>query len=173
MRTFQARLAAKLNKISQKLADNSISLMGTATDVIRLKSKKNNFGDIISRSLEDIDVVEIRFPALKEVPMWRFDSNGVPQQSVDIHSGEYQPFKSIVPLQFKLDQDDILIKFFENPQGDKPLVLVLQVKDVLGTFGDRSIIYQQYNISYYDEQIETEIWEWVLKAAQRRGLLGW
>lgn len=175
MRTFQARLAKKLNNISQKLSDNNFSRMGTATDVIRIKANKNNLGDLLSRDVQDLDVLEIRFPPLKDVPMWRFDAgSGIPQLSVNIHDQEeFKPFKAFAPLQYKIDQDDILIKFFENPAGDKPLVLVLQVKDILGTFGDRSIIYQQLNITYYDEQLEEEIWNWCLAAAERRGLLGW
>lgn len=173
MRTFQSRLAAKQNKIAQKLSDNAISLLGTATDVIKITSKKNNMGDLISRTVNDIDVIEIIFPGMVDVPMWRFTKDGVSGSSHDIHSGDIQPFVLAAPLSSRVDQDDILIKFFEDPAGDNPFVLVLQIKDVLGTFGGRSIIYQKMNASYYDEQLEPEIWQWCIEIAERRNLLKW
>ena len=173
MRTFQSRLAAKQNRIAQKLSDNSIGMLGTVTDVFRIKTKKNGMGDLISRTVEDIDVIEIIFPPLKDVPMWRFVGS-TSKQSVDIHSKEeLKPFKAFAPVSAKVDQDDIVVKFFENPATDEPLILILQVKDVLGTFGARSIIYQQINISYYDEQLEPELITWCMEAANRRKILKW
>lgn len=174
MRTFQSRLAAKQNVMAQKLSDNATSLLGTLTDVIRIKLNKNHVGDVNSKIITDIDAVEIIFPPLKDIPMWRFTNNGsLSAQSVDIHEEQPQPFIGAAPVATKVDQGDILIKFFDNPQNDKPLVLVLQVKDVLGTFGQRSIIYQKIQITYYDEQLEPEVWQWCMDAALRRKILKW
>jgi len=170
MRTFQSRLAAKMNRMAQRLSDNMISLLGTVTDVIRVKAKKNNMGDLISRTVDEIDIIEIIFPALKEVPMWRLSGT---RQSQDIHTAEIQPFKAFAPISARVDQDDIIIKFFENPLNDDPLILYLQVKDVLGTFGARTIIHQQINLSYFDEQLEPEIIQWCADAANRRKVLRW
>ncbi len=174
MRTFQSRLAAKQNAIAQKLSDNAISWLGTLTDVIRIKLNKNHVGDVNSKIITAIDAVEIMFPPLKDIPMWRFTNNGsVSSQSADIHGEDKQPMVGAAPVSSKVDQGDIIIKFFDNPMSDKPMVLILQIKDVLGTFGQRSIIFQKLNISYYDEQLEPEIWQWCMDAATRRKILKW
>lgn len=175
MRTFQSRLAAKQNQMAQKLSDNALSMLGTITDVIRVRVKKNHVGDVMSKIIDDIDVVEIMFPPLKDIPMWRFTNSGntISAQAPDIHGDQIQPFICAAPVGAKVDQGDIIIKFFDNPQNDKPMVLVLQIKDVLGTFGQRSIIFQKLNISYYDEQLEPEIWQWCMDAATRRKILKW
>jgi hypothetical protein len=171
MRTWQARLGAKLNKISQKLVDNSILLSGTVTDVFRITGNKNSLGDLNSIVVDNIDVVEIIFPAMKDIPMWRFGTGGLSKLSTA--AKEIEPFECYAPVSSILSQNDILLKFFEHPTGDEPLILVLQVKDVLGTFGARSIIWQKLHVSYFDEGIPTEIVTWCLQMANRRKVLGW
>lgn len=174
MRTFQSRLAAKQNAMAQKLSDNAISLLGTLTDVIRIKLNKNHVGDVNSKIITDIDAVEIMFPPLRDIPMWRFTNNGsLSAQSVDIHEDKPQPMIGAAPITSKVDQGDVIIKFFDNPMNDKPLVLILQIKDVLGTFGQRSIIFQKVQITYYDEQLEPEVWQWCMDASLRRKILKW
>ena len=160
--------------MSQKLADNAVSLLGDLTDVIRIRLNKNRVGDVNSKIVDDIDVAEIIFPAFKDIPMWRFTSDGgLSAQSVDIHDGNIEPMIGYAPVKSGISQGDIIIKFFENPLNDKPLVLILQIKDMLGTFGQRSIICQKVQITYYDEQLEPEIWQWCMSAANRRKILKW
>lgn len=173
-RTFQARLASKVNNISRKLNDNALSLAGVITDVIRIKSKRNIQGDLISRTVESIDTVEIMFPSLRDIPMWRF-LNGTSQQAVNLQGGDAttRVFECGAPISSLIDRDDIIVKFFENPSVDDPLVLVLQVKDILGTYGQRSIVYSKVKMTFYDEVLPDQIKTWCLDMARRRQDLKW
>lgn len=173
-RYFQARLAAKLDTIAQKLTDNSISLTGTITDVIRIASKRSIQGDLLSRTVDDIGLIEIIFPKLTDVPMWRFVTGGHSKLSQPLQSEEHlKMFECLVPISSHVDQDDIIVRFFENPAGDDPLVLVLQAKEILGTFGNRSIIYTKVRFTFFDEELPTQIKEWCLDMARRRLTLTW
>ena len=72
--TFQSRLSSRLNRLSQKLNDNAIRLSGTISDCIKISLKTSPTGDIISRKVEDIDVVPVVFPALKDIPLKKVTS---------------------------------------------------------------------------------------------------
>lgn len=173
-RYFQARLTAHTDKIAQKLNDNSISLTGTITDVIHIKVKRTSQGDIQSRTVETIGLVEVIFPKLVDIPMWRFVSGGFSKLAVPISSEEQlKMFECLVPISSHVDQDDIIVRFFENPAGDDPLVLILQAKDVLGTFGNRSILYTKVRFTFYDEELPQQIKDWCLDMARRRLTLTW
>jgi len=169
MGSFQSRLQAKQNKISQKLIDQSINLTGVMTDVIRIKSVLSKYGDPETRMLESIDVVSIIFPPMKDIPMKRFRNEAVIMSAND--ATKFQPFETYAPVDKKIDQDDILLRFFDNPQGDEPWILPLQVMDVLGTFGARSIVWQKLNLGYYNEKLPQKVYEFCEDLAERREIL--
>jgi hypothetical protein len=175
--TFQARLLAKQGRIAQKLINQQIVLMGVITDVIRITALQTIQGDYISRSIDDLDVVEIAFPALRDVPMRRFNITDVQNISandaVSKEGEEIEPFECYSPVTSLVKQNDIVLKFFENPKGDDPWILPLQVADVMGTFGARSIIWQKMNLVYYSEQLDPQIISWCLEMAKRRSILNW
>ena len=171
MRSFQSRLGAKTDKLIQKLSDNAITLTGSITDVIRITAKLGMMQDIESRVIDGIDVVEIMFPPLKDVPMKRFLSGAKTTSAND--GAKSEPFECYAPISAKINQDDIILKFFENPQGDDPWVLPLEIKEALGTFNTRSIIWQKYLITYYNEEIPQKVYEWCLDMAKRREKLKW
>ena len=170
--TFQSRLSSKLNKVSQKLHDNSIRLSGTISDCIKISMKSSNTGDIISRKIEDIDVIPVVFPALKDIPLKKVISTSSELITVP-YTFEIQPIEVLIPLTAKIDQDDLIIKFYENIEKHDPYIAILQVKDILGTFGARSIIYHKYTLTNYDGNLPPKIVEWVLDMARRRQLLQW
>jgi hypothetical protein len=175
--TFQARLLAKMGRVSQKLVDQQIKLMGVITDVIRITGKFTTQSDYISRTVDDIDIIEIAFPGLTDVPMRRFVMNSgqaiSANDAVSKEGDEQEPFECFAPVTSKVKQDDIILKFFENPIGDDPWLLMLQVSDVMGTFGARSIIWQKLNLVYYSEEIDPQIYTWALDMANRRKILNW
>ena len=175
MSTWQSRLSAKDNHLSQKLVDNSIILSGVSTEVIIINEMLNGVNDPISLSVENIGVINVIFPSLQDVPMRRFIQNGNGSSSISANDGkdEKEPFICYAPIASTVPQGSILLKFFENPTGDAPWILPLKVADVLGTFGSRTIIYQKLNIVYYDTPINSTLYDWLLTMAQRRSLLGW
>lgn len=173
-RTWQSRLQANNNKIAQKLADNAIRNAGTITDLIRIRQDKNKMGDVISSFVDNIDIVEIMFPALTEIEMKRFSLTNTPPISANNAADEdKQPFECYAPIDTLVAQDDIILKFFQNPNSDLPWILPLQIKDSLGSFGGWSIQWIKLKATYYDEPIPTEVLNFCVQFATRRGILGW
>lgn len=171
--SFQARLAAKQNKLSQKLIGNSIRLSGTITDVIRIKAVRTMQQDLVSRTVEDLEVIEMIFPAMANIPMHRFIKNGASYQAVFAKEENVEPFKCFIPSTYQIDQDDIVVKFFDNPAGDEPWLLILQVKDSFGVFGARSIIWSAVSLTYYDELLPEQLIQYCRDIANRRKDLRW
>jgi hypothetical protein len=184
-KTWQARLQAKMNILSQKLLDNAITLAGVSTDVIFIRQNLNNVSDPVSITVDDIDVINIMFPGLKDIPMRRFLFQDNQQFYVanDGAEDEIQPFECYIETKYRVDQGSIILKFFDNPQGstpngttpstEKPWVLPLKISEILGTFGGRSMVYQKCLLVYQDHQIPDQILTWALQLAQRRQILGW
>jgi len=182
--TWQSRLSAVNNRISSKLNDNAIRLAGIATDVIILRTIENKLHDPQAYEVSDIDVVNMIFPAVLEIPIWRFTGQGgVPDFSANDMASPHkeEPIKVFAPSSFKIDQGSLVLRFLDNaqaksfnlPQGTEPWILPLQVKDVIGTFGARSMIWQQLNLSYVDQPLLPQVRTWMLEMANRRGLLQW
>ena len=173
-RTFQSRLSAVQNRLNSKLVDNSIQLAGDITDVILIRNKINELGDVESRIVDNIDVIEMIISGLKDIPMKAF-SLDIPYivSANDSVDKDKQPIIAYAPIKFKVDQDDLIIKLYENPESNLPWVLVLQVKEALGTFGSRTIQWQKLQLSYYDNILTPAIKDYVLQMAERRILLKW
>lgn len=182
--SWQARLQSKMNHLSQKLNDNMIGLMGVVTDVVFIRQNLNKVYDPVSLTVDDVDVINVSFPSLKDIPMRRFlftdDNFYVANNATE---DDVQPFKAYVQTKYRVDQGSIILKFFDNPQGstplgnlptaEKPWVLPLKVAEVLGTFGGRSMIWQQMNLVYLDHMIPDQIMQWCITLANRRNILGW
>jgi hypothetical protein len=183
LKSWQSRLQAKTNALSQKLIDNSITLAGVATDCIFIRQNLSKQYDPVSISVDDIDVVGVMFPPLKDIPMRRFLYNtGHFIQANDAVEDETQPFECYAEVKYRIDQGSILLKFFDNPQTKTPntdekitdpWILPLKVAEVMGTFGGRSIIWQKLNLVYMDEMIPDAIMNWCIQLAQRRQILHW
>jgi len=170
--TFQSRLSSRTNRISQKLNDNTIRLSGTISDCIKITLKLSPIGDIISRKIEDLDVIPVVFPALEDIPLKRVTSATGELVTVP-YTLDIQPIEVLIPLNNKVDQDDLIVKFYENTESHDPYIAVLQVKDILGTFGARTIVYHKYKLTNYDGVLPPKIIEWVLDMARRRQILHW
>jgi len=170
--SFQSRLSSKVNRLSQKLHDNGIRLTGTISDCIKITTNKSDQGDILKRRVDKLDVIPIVFPPLVDVPL-RKVVPATGQSFIIPYTFDIQPIEIMVPLSAKIDQDDLIIKFYENTEGVDPYISILEVKDILGTFGARSIIYQKYKATFFDGELPPQIIAWIMLMAQRRQLLQW
>jgi hypothetical protein len=174
--SFSARLASKMNSLYRKIFDRRIELAGILTDVIRVKVEKTAQLDIASREITGMDLINIIYPRMENLPMRKITrpSDGTTRNA--IYAKEREPFMLVAPITVNVDVDDILIKLYEDVTADhEPWVTVLQVKDILGTFGDRSIIYQKIQATYLDEALPPAVITYVTNMATRRetGELGW
>ena len=193
VQTWQSRLTAKNNIISQQLVDQQIRNAGFATDVIILRSNFNLLNDVTDFEVLNIDIVNITFPPMKDIPLRRFWGGGSAYQPgpvnfpIDLQANDMatdhkdKPFECYAEVKYKIDQDSIIFKFFDNPQGTNTAIptqteswiLPLQVKDVLGTFGGRSMVWQKLNLAYLDQGLPASLLTFVNQMATRRQILGW
>lgn len=171
-RDYNARLASKLDWMKQKLIDNQEELIGTPTDCIRIRYKKNDEGDIISRIIEKADVVSIVFPPLKDVPYrtldddtgsWRITS------LVNANADEFnQNYEIIAPHNKDLRVGDMIFRVFVDQEMTKPVVLGLNITESLATFGQNAIIQHKYKAAIYTEDLPKEMIDVIINMAQRR-----
>ena len=187
--SWQARLVANNNKIAQKVTDNSIKNSGLTSDAIIIREGLNLVNDVTNYDLFDIDNINIIFPVMEEISLWRFFGGG---QDFDLGLNDIQAndaatenkekgFECFAEVKFKIDMGSIILRVFDNPQGENPhvpqgtdpWVLPLQVKSILGSFGGRSMVYQKIVLGYLDAPLSPALQTYLLKMATRRITLGW
>lgn len=60
-----------------------------------------------------------------------------------------------------------------DPNLASPIIMVFEVKELLGTFAVETLIWSKYNCTYSDEDLPTELLETVIELSDRRLRLGW
>jgi hypothetical protein len=170
--SFQARLSGKLNNLHKKLLDNSIKLAGSLTDVMRLSITYSKQGDKQSCTVTGLDVIELMFPKLEDIPLKKILGSGFINLAV-FKDEEVDPIVCLTPMVYDIKAGDFILKYLENPANTNPWVLLLEVKDILGTFGDRSLLYQKIQLSYPDGVIPSQVTDYILDMASRRETLKW
>lgn len=178
-RTFQARMGAKQDIIRRKVIGNTLSLIGDPTDIIRIKTKKNDEGDILSSLIIKADIIPVVFPAMKDIPFrWIEKADGTMAYSIssliNIADEEEQKknFTVNVPYGTQFDIDDLLIRVMLDPDVARPTVITLKVAEQLGDFGHGMMILTKYNCVPYTEKIEQETVDVIVELAKRRLNLG-
>ena len=84
-------------------------------------------------------------------------------------------FEVYAPTECNLNEDDLLIRILydKSPNIDEPYVFVLQVKEVLGTFGYSSLLWKKCLTTFYDEALPPAILDTIQEAIEKRELLNW
>ena len=171
-RDYNTRLSSKLDKMKQKLIDNQIELIGHPTDCIRVRYKKNDEGDIISRIVEKADVVSIVFPPLKDVPYRTLDDDtGTWRISSLVKATEddqVSNYEITAPHNKDIRTGDLLFRVFVDPEVTKPVILGLEVTESLATIGQNSIIQHKYKCAIYMEDLPEEMSQTIVSLAERR-----
>jgi hypothetical protein len=174
--SFQARLGKRLDNISRKAIDNQIRLTSHPTDMLRVVAKRDpRSGDLVSRTIEEAEILPIVLPPLKNIPMRRFireDSQEVIVPSL-YPTTEATYYVLYAPMEVNLDVDDLLIRILDDPNSDNPYVLCLQVKEILGDLGYSSFRQQKFWASLYDEPLPKQVIKMLKEAIEKRGILGW
>ncbi len=180
-RSFQSRLGRFHDPIRRKLIDNSISLNGQAADCIKIRLKLTKQSDIETRVVEDVNVISVVFPPYVDIPFRRLTREATTDSSAAIQYNittlpaaiELFPIQVWTTQYDRIYLGDILFRIFKDPVADSPLVIALQVKEPLGTFGVQSLIYGKYNCTYFDEDLPQEMLDVLVATAERRLALQW
>jgi len=172
-RDFQSRLASHLNRINKRLTDNAIEWLGTLQDCLHITIKKNAMGDIDSRIIEDYSLVSVIFPQLKDVPV-QIKKTAEGNLVAIPYSFELQSFLEVyMPIEHKIKTDDLIVRVFWDTDLNKPIVWVFQVKDVLKSFGNHSVLFNKYILTFYDEVLPDSVIADIIKMVERRNILTW
>jgi len=163
------------DRIRRKLFDNSISLIGAATDYIRVRTTNNKQGDIQTRIIDDAKVLPFVFPPLKDVPLRRMiqGENKTWQLETLPAANELFPIEVYTAYFSEVYLDDLLFRVVLEPDVETPLVMCYQVVESLATFGSQSVIFGKFNVVYYNQELPSSIIEMIDAMARRRGMLGW
>lgn len=178
MKTYQDRLAQKLDLKRRKLIDLAISHAGSATDAIRVRLSKNDEGDIISRVIEKADVIHVVFPPMEDVPYRRLsaDKNSPYEITSPVASAEDDSkkfYEIYTTHNAVLLPDDLIIRVMQDPEVDTPIILCLQVLEPLGTFGGTMLIKHKYKTDLYNETLSKEVIDVIYEMVKRRIFLGY
>lgn len=172
---WQARLGAKLDPIKRKFRDNSMLLAAHPTDMLRIRVLRDpRTHDILSRKIVSNEILPIILPVMEDVPMRRLvreDHNILSLSITDVDNAK--PFEVYCPSVSQLQRDDLLFRFIGDPYSESPYVLVLQVKDELGTIGYSELLHVKYSVTIYDEALPSAVVSAVYAAAIKRGRLKW
>ena len=176
VRDFQKRLSIKHGIITRKILDNNIELEGTPQDCIRIRYKKTKDGDTEAWELLMADIQSIYFPPLDEVPFRKLKDNGEGKYKitslVDSYSDEnVDKYKLIFTHKSDLMNGDLIIRDFHDPAVSELIILVFELTELLGTFGDM-LESQSANSVLCSKDIPDEIAEVVSEMAKRRLKLG-
>lgn len=179
MRNWQARLAMKQDRIKRKIIDLQIEHEGVPTDCIRIRLKKDDEGDIQTRTIEMADVIPVVFPPLTDVPYRRLGpklDGGWEITSLPDAAGEEAKkfYEIVVPHTAYLRPDDLIIRvMLDDDAPDHPVILALQVLESTGDFGGSMLIKSKYKTNLYNEDLSQNTLAIIAAMAERRLKLGY
>ena len=177
--TVQSRLAIVQDPLRRKLIDNNLYWISKATDCIRLKVKKSYEGDAVAYVVEKTDVVSVVLPPLTDVPYRKIkiDEQSRKWQLTSLVSlfedGEQSKIFSVqIPHEFDIDVGDLLFVIMIDPAQKFPIIIPIQVTELLGTFGGQMIIMNKFAATIPTDNFPEEIVATIQDMAQRRLRLG-
>lgn len=173
--SYQARLGKHMDIIQRKILDNNIRLSSHPTDMLRISVERDpRSRDLNSRTIKAAEVLPIILPPLKDIPLRHFVKEG---EDITISSlytiAQQEYFEIYAPVEAKLDMDDLLVRIMDDPNSDRPYVMILQVTEILGTFGYASLRYMKYFTTFYSEQLPQKVIDIIKEANRKRLALEW
>jgi hypothetical protein len=127
----------------------------------------------MSRIVSDSAILPILLPVMKDVPLRRL-TNAAGESLLSMAAISHElSYEAYCPLAGKLQRDDLLFRVIQEGDSARPYVMVLQVKDELGTISHSSLLYVKYKLSFYDETLPQCIIDEVVSFAEKRNLLKW
>lgn len=175
--SYQAKLGKKIDNITNKVLDNNIRLASHPTDMLRIEVERDERShDIVSRTITNSEIMPVILPKMEDIPMRQFKREGTETMIPSLFSiAQEEYFEVYAPTECNLNEDDLLIRILydKSPNIDEPYIFVLQVKEVLGTFGYSSLLWKKCLTTFYDEALPPAILTTIQEAIEKRDLLNW
>ena len=80
----------------------------------------------------------------------------------------YEAYELVLPYESNIDVGDLIIRVFQDPNNIGPTVLVLQVSELKGTFGENMLLKTRVNCTLFTEQLRPEALKIISEMARRR-----
>lgn len=178
--TFQSRLGRKVDNIALKVLDNNIRLTAHPTDMLRIAVDRDpRSRDIISRTVQSTEIMPIILPNMVDIPLRQLKREGTTTTDVMIPSlystmMQQDYFEVYAPVECNLTEEDLLIRMLydSSPNVEEPYIMVLQVKEVLATFGYSSVMWKKVIVTFYDETLPDKIIEIIQDSIKKREKVG-
>lgn len=177
--TVQSRLAIVQDPLRRKLIDNTLYWISKATDCIRIKLKKSYEGDTTAFMVEKTDVVSVVLPPLNDVPYRKIKIDGESRKwqltslvSMFEEGEQKEKFSVQIPHEFDIDVGDLLFVIMIDPAQKFPIIIPIQVTELLGTFGGQMIIMNKFAATIPTDNFPEEIVATIQDMAERRLKLG-
>jgi hypothetical protein len=173
-----ARLGKIEDNITRKVTRLQTKFVSIPTECLRLSVKKTKEGDNITSTIKSADICHIDFPQLKDIKLRTIKKDQGTYYAVSSLIDAYadESVKSFYTIQSAepLDVNDLICRcmFSENP--NEPInLLILEIVDVLGTFGISSLTKKSYSCTLFTQDLNTEILKMIADFAERRRKVGY
>jgi hypothetical protein len=162
-----------------KLLDNTQYNIADGTDIIRIRTRQSYEGDTLSMICEKADVVNVIFPPMVDVPFRKIRKEKTSSHysltglvSAFDEGEQAKLFLAQVPITYDVDVGDLLFRIIDIDRAEYSIVIMLQVQEMLATFGHGHVILQKMNLTIPSETPPQEIIDTMCEIARRRHLLG-
>jgi hypothetical protein len=171
--SLQSRLGMKQDRLRRLILDDQQALVGFLVDAIRVKARKTYEGDTTSYIVEAADIIKCSFPPLESVPFRKIKKDVSLRWQLTSLVGSFEEDQTKaytlgIPFDFDIDVGDLIFRIFLDEAQQYPIVLALQISEMLGTFGAHQIILQECKSVIPTENFPDEIIETIQKMAERR-----
>lgn len=173
--TLQSRLGTINDGLRRKLIDNQLRLIGFISDCIRMKMRKTYEGDTTSYIVEMCDVIQVVFPPLEDVPfrkIKREKDSRIWQLTSLIGAFEddmqQKAYTVQIPYNFDVDVGDMIFRIFVDKAQQYPIILAIQITELLGTIGAQQLIMQKCKCTIPTDNFPQEVVSTIQQMAERR-----
>ena len=174
--TFQSRLAQKQDNLKRKLIDNvNLRNVSSPIDCILCKMKRDYRGDDMAAQIKSIDVIRAVFPAQTNIPFRKIELDETTKQwsltspIEAFEEGKQEASYTVqVPWNYPIDVDDYIFRIYIDEDIANPIVVCLQVKELVGDFGGLKMIMQKAKCTIPTDNFPPEIINTMYEMAKRR-----
>jgi hypothetical protein len=175
MRSFQNRLDIVHSRLARRIIDNRLSLEGSATDVLLVKTTRNKEGDPLSYVVKDHLVVPVVWPPMQGIPYRSLKNGSLTVTSLvnEFDESENKNYEVTVPQKYHVEVDNLMFKVFLDDDYEYPAVVGLQVVETLGDFTLNMLVSQKCKCVLYTETLPQELIDIISEMAERRMSIGY
>ena len=157
---LQDKIIQSSIKARRKLLDYKILTSGSLTKVIRLKTTKNDYLDIIATDIISNDNIQVFLDIPENLPMERLRMSAaeVVAETQSIYFYDILPVIGYSQFDDNVEKGDIIIKkIYLDTERSNPFLLIVQVSEIIGNIQHGFLIFRKFNCAPYNFALSPEI----------------